>query len=51
MIEQTAEKGFHFVAEAAPPALMRVLAIKLIKRKLTVSGWTKIRFEKSFTRD
>jgi hypothetical protein len=30
---------------------MRSLAIEIIKRKLVVSWWTNIRFEKSFTRD
>jgi len=48
---QTGQSGFHFVDEAAPPALMRSLALEIIKRKLTVSWWTNIRFEKSFTRD
>ena len=51
MIAQTGESGFHFVDEAAPPALMRALAIEIIRRKLIVSWWTNIRFEKSFTRD
>ncbi len=51
LIEQTGEKGFHFVDEAAPPALMRAVAIEIIKRKLTISWWTNIRFEKSFTAD
>lgn len=51
MIAQTGQTGFHFVDEAAPPALMRALALEIIKRKLTVSWWTNIRFEKSFTRD
>ena len=51
IIAQTGQNGFHFVDEAAPPALMRALAIEIIKRKLTVSWWTNIRFEKSFTRD
>ena len=51
MIAQTGETGFHFVDEAAPPALMRALAIEIIRRRLTVSWWTNIRFEKSFTRD
>lgn len=51
IIAQTGETGFHFVDEAAPPALMRSLALEIIKRKLTVSWWTNIRFEKSFTRD
>ena len=48
---QTKQSGFHFVDEAAPPALMRALAIEIIKRKMVVSWWTNVRFEKSFTRD
>lgn len=51
MIAQTGENGFHFVDEAAPPALMREVALEIIKRKLVVSWWTNIRFEKSFTSD
>jgi hypothetical protein len=51
IIEQTGETGFHFVDEAAPPALMRSVALEIIRRKLTISWWTNIRFEKSFTRD
>ncbi len=50
-IEQTGEKGFHFVDEAAPPALMREVALEIIRRKLVVTWWTNIRFEKSFTKD
>ncbi|MEA5457626.1 B12-binding domain-containing radical SAM protein [Arcicella sp. LKC2W] len=51
MIAQTGENGFHFVDEAAPPALMRALALEIIRRKLSVTWWTNIRFEKSFTHD
>ena len=51
IIAQTGNNGFHFVDEAAPPALMRALAIEILKRKLVISWWTNIRFEKSFTRD
>ena len=51
IIAQTGQTGFHFVDEAAPPALMRDLAIELIKRKITITWWTNIRFEKSFTAD
>lgn len=51
IINQTGQNGFHFVDEAAPPALMRDLAIEIIKRELTVVWWTNIRFEKSFTND
>ena len=51
LIKQTGETGFHFVDEAAPPALMRAVAMEIIKRKLVVTWWTNIRFEKSFTQD
>ncbi|MDC1222141.1 radical SAM protein, partial [Salibacteraceae bacterium] len=51
LIEQTGERGFHFVDEAAPPALMRELALEIIRRDLIVTWWTNIRFEKSFTSD
>ena len=51
IIAQTGNNGFHFVDEAAPPGLMREVALEIIKRKLVVSWWTNIRFEKSFTRD
>jgi hypothetical protein len=51
LIHQTGETGFHFVDEAAPPALMREVALEILKRKLVVSWWTNIRFEKSFTKD
>ncbi len=51
MIAQTGENGFHFVDEAAPPALMREVALEIIKRNLVVTWWTNIRFEKSFTAD
>lgn len=51
LIESTGNTGFHFVDEAAPPALMREVAIEIIRRRLSVSWWTNIRFEKSFTLD
>ena len=51
LIAQTGENGFHFVDEAAPPSLMKALAIEIVKRKLTVTWWTNIRFEKNFTKD
>lgn len=51
LIQQTGETGFHFVDEAAPPALMRELALEILRRKLIVTWWTNIRFEKSFTKD
>ncbi|WP_040300693.1 B12-binding domain-containing radical SAM protein [Arcticibacter svalbardensis] len=51
LIEKTGQNGFHFVDEAAPPALMREVALEILKRNIAVSWWTNIRFEKSFTRD
>jgi hypothetical protein len=51
LIEQTGETGFHFVDEAAPPALMKALALEILKRNLMVTWWTNIRFEKNFTQD
>lgn len=51
LITTTGETGFHFVDEAAPPALMREVALEILRRKLVVTWWTNIRFEKSFTRD
>ena len=51
MVLQTGENGFHFVDEAAPPALMRALALEILRRKLSVTWWTNIRFEKSFSKD
>ncbi|MES2239933.1 MAG: radical SAM protein [Bacteroidota bacterium] len=51
LIVQTGQNGFHFVDEAAPPALMRALALEILRRKLSVTWWTNIRFEKSFSQD
>lgn len=51
LIQTTGETGFHFVDEAAPPALMREVALEILRRNLVVTWWTNIRFEKSFTRD
>ncbi len=49
IIKQTKQNGFHFVDEAAPPALLQELALEIIRRKLTIVWWTNIRFEKNFT--
>ncbi len=51
MIEQTGQTGFHFVDEAAPPALLRELSLELINRNINITWWTNIRFEHSFTAD
>ena len=49
LVRETGETGFHFVDEAAPPAALRALAEKIIERKLAITWWGNIRFEKSFT--
>ncbi len=51
LIAQTGEHGFHFVDEAAPPALMKAMALEITKRNLEVTWWTNIRFEKNFTKE
>jgi radical SAM superfamily enzyme YgiQ (UPF0313 family) len=49
LIGETGQTGFHLVDEAAPPAVMRALAKRLIAEKLKITWWGNIRFEKSFT--
>lgn len=49
IIKETGQTGFHFVDEAAPPKALKALAHELIKRKLQISWWGNIRFEKSFS--
>jgi hypothetical protein len=51
LMAETGENGFHFVDEAAPPSLMKALALEILKRRITVTWWTNIRFEKNFTKD
>ncbi|MBD8490961.1 radical SAM protein [Echinicola sp. CAU 1574] len=51
IMAQTGTNGFHFVDEAAPPALMRDLALEILRRGLVVVWWTNIRFESNFTAD
>jgi len=48
-ISETDITGFHFVDEAAPPKMLRTLANALIERKVCITWWTNIRFEKTFT--
>ena len=51
LIDQTGQTGFHFVDEAAPPAALKELALELLRRKISISWWTNIRFETAFTGD
>lgn len=48
---QTGQRGFHFVDEAAPPALLKKLALELLRRKISISWWANIRFEDAFDQD
>ncbi len=48
IVKETGQTGFHFVDEAAPPKALKALATELLKRKLAISWWGNIRFEKSF---
>ena len=49
IIGETGQTGFHFVDEAAPPKALKALAQELLRRKLAISWWGNIRFEKTFT--
>jgi radical SAM superfamily enzyme YgiQ (UPF0313 family) len=50
IVQETGQTGFHFVDEAAPPKALRALAIELRRRKVDISWWGNVRFEKTFTR-
>ena len=49
IVGETGQTGFHFVDEAAPPKALKALAQELLRRKLSISWWGNIRFEKTFT--
>ena len=51
IMKQTGQSGFHFVDEAAPPVILKNLALEILRRGLQVTWWGNIRFEKSFTFD
>jgi len=51
IIAQTGETGFHFTDEALPPKLLKEVAEEILRRKLTVSFWGNVRFEKSYTQE
>ena len=51
LIRETGQTGFHLVDEAAPPKALESLAKALLRRKLDISWWGNIRFEKSFDAD
>lgn len=45
----TGSNAFHFVDEAAPPALLAALAERLLARDVHIRWWANIRFERAFT--
>lgn len=49
MIRETGQTGFHFVDEAAPPAMLKKLADRLLTRGVTATWWGNIRFDTYFT--
>jgi len=50
LIEKTGVRDFHFVDEAAPPALLKSVSERLFKRGIRARWWTNIRFERAFDR-
>lgn len=51
IVAETGQTGFHFVDEAAPPKALKALAQELLRRKVHISWWGNIRFEKTFTHE
>ncbi|MHB8844779.1 MAG: B12-binding domain-containing radical SAM protein [Nitrospirota bacterium] len=51
LIARTGQRGFHFVDEAAPPAVLKGLALELLRRGIAIAWWTNIRLEAAFTPD
>jgi radical SAM superfamily enzyme YgiQ (UPF0313 family) len=49
IVAETGQSGFHFVDEAAPPAVLRALSERLLERGVAITWWGNVRFEKTFT--
>lgn len=49
MVRETGQTGFHFTDEALAPAFLRQLSEELLRRKLKITWWGNIRFEKAFS--
>ena len=47
LVAETGDRGFHFVDEAMPPALMRRLAERLIDEELGITWWGNVRFDEA----
>ena len=50
-LKKRAKQDFILLTKQPRPALMKALALEIISRNLSVTWWTNVRFEKSFTRD
>jgi len=48
MVRETRSRGFHFVDEAAPPALLGRLSDLLTRRGPVIEWWANVRFEPAF---
>lgn len=48
LMRETGQTGFHLVDEAAPPAVLKKLADRLLARGLTATWWGNIRFDTFF---
>jgi radical SAM superfamily enzyme YgiQ (UPF0313 family) len=48
LVRETGQTGFHFVDEAASPALLRRLADAIVDRGFVATWWANIRFESAF---
>ncbi|HVG02313.1 MAG TPA: radical SAM protein, partial [Nitrospira sp.] len=51
LIRETGQRGFHFVDEAAPPAALKALALRLLEKRIVIAWWGNIRFEEAFSAD
>lgn len=49
LIDETGTTGFHFVDEAAPPALLKAMSEEIIRRGIKVNWWGNLRFDPQFT--
>ncbi|MBI2519163.1 MAG: radical SAM protein [Bdellovibrio sp.] len=49
IMNETGQSGFHFVDEAAPPALLKALCTEILRRGLKVTWWGNLRFDPQFT--
>jgi len=45
LVDETGERGFHFVDEAMPPALLKRLSERLIDEQIDIAWWGNVRFD------